>query len=292
MTNPHDSQALRPHPTNAAAATPLPDAAGAEGQRTEQAVARLIASNRQRRKVRKWIALGTLPLTIIGLLFVVKVLSMFIFAHFSISAYASGDGEGAAQAAAGQTPVNWFEPYKAPFNQGDGYAIAARLPDARERFEAALEQATGFEVCTVSINLSLVIEAQGDAEARAGDQNAAQKFFVEALAVTADMPEECKSAEASAQSTDPNRDMSEEIDENQQRQQEKAQQKQEEKPSDPQDGEEPQPSPSPSDDPNEGQPSEDKLGELQKKLEQGQEERDARESDTGDPGGGGAEKPW
>lgn len=248
--------------------------------RTERAIEELIADNRRRRVVRRRIGLFSLPLVLLALALVVKLVSMFTFAHFSLSAYADGNGEGATSAAAGQLPVNWFEPYKAPFNQGDGYVLSAKLPDARERFETALDLARGLEECVVRVNLSLTIEMQGDAADATGDHDAAQKFYLEALAVTADTPEECHSDAAQEQSTDQSRDMGDTIDENRQRQQEKAQPDEQQQ--------QPAPQPTPSETPQQEQPSPGDLDEIQKQLEQGQQERDDREGG----GSGGADKPW
>lgn len=246
---------------------------------TEAAVDRLVEQNRRRATIRRRIAWASIIPALLVLALVVKLLSMFTFAHFSLSAYADGNGEGASSAAAGQQPANWFEPYKAPFNEGDGLALSGELPAAREKFEHALTLARGLEECVVRVNLSLTIELQGDAAASAGDQAAAQKFYVEALAVTADTPDECHSDEANEQSTDQSRDMGDTIDENQRRQQEKAQPDQQEQPS---------PSPSPSESEQE-QPSQDDLDDIQKQLEQGQQERDDRDEGGS---GGGADKPW
>lgn len=248
---------------------------------TERAIEELVADNRRRATIRRRAGLISLPFALAALLLVAKLLSMFTFAHFSLSSYADGNGEGASSAAAGQLPANWFESYKAPFNQGDGYALSAKLPEARERFEHALTLAQGLEECVVRVNLSLTIERMGNAAAADGNQDDAQKFYVEALGVTADTPAECHSEEANEKSTDQSRDLGETIDENRKRQQEKAQQ------------DEPQPEPSqePTEEPDaEPTPDAGKLDEIEKQLEQGQQDRDEREQGGG--AGGGTDKPW
>ncbi len=273
-------------PIRPAAFAPVPggvDALTPEQSRTAEAVEKLLDDNRRRARLRRRILLFASPVAVIGLLVVVKLLSMFAFAHFSISAYASGDGEGTVNAARGQSYVNWFEPYKAPFNTGDGHVQAGRLAEARTEFESSLALARGLEGCMVRVNLSLVIEAQGDEAARAGDQPTAQKLYREALAVTADTPAECRSEQANEQTSDPNQDLGDTLDENQRRQQEKAKQDQQERP-------EPSPSPTQPDD-KAKQEQQDKLDQLQDKLEQGQRERDDRERGQGGSGGG-ADKPW
>ncbi|MGO3233633.1 MAG: tetratricopeptide repeat protein [Microbacterium sp.] len=243
------------------------------------AAAALLAANRRRRSIRRWIVIGTLPITIAALLFAGKLLSMYSFAHQAISTYVVGDYAGAAAAAQGQGLVNWFEPFKAPYNLGTALAGADDLDGARAQLEEALPLASGLEVCAVRVNLALVIERQGDAARAEGDGEAAAQLYGEGLQVTAETPEECNSEEADSQSPDPERDMSDTLDDLQDRLQEKQQQN-EQQPQDPGDGEE-QPQ----------QPGEDQLDDLQQKLEEGAEER--QQNDEGeDAPGGGTDKPW
>lgn len=244
-----------------------------------EAAAALLASNRRRRRVRRWVALGALPLALAGLLVAGKLLSMYAFAHQSISAYVVDDFSGSESAARGQEFLNWFEPYKAPFNVGTALAGAERLPEARAKLEEALDLATGLEVCSVRINLALVLERMGDAARADGDGPAAAQLYGEALTVTTGMPAECDSEEAQQQSSDPNRDMQESRDGLEDR----LKQKQQDQQTPPEQQEQPQDEPDP-------QPSEDKLDDLKDKLEQGTQERDQQQSD--DEPGTGTDKPW
>jgi len=248
----------------------------------QSAASALLASNRRRRRIRRWIAIGTLPLTLAALLFVGKLLSMYAFAHQAISAYVVDDYAGSEASARGQEFLNWFEPYKAPFNVGTALAGAEKLPEARAKLEESLALAHGLEVCTVRINLALVIERQGDAAREAGDGAAAAQFYGEALTITAETPEECDSDEAQQQSSDPDRDMQQTKEDTEDRLKQKQQDQQQQQPQDPEEKPEEQQEP---------QPSEDKLDELKEKLEQGQQERDQRQ-DGDEPGGSGTDKPW
>ncbi len=246
------------------------------------AAAALLAANRRRRLIRRWVAIGTLPLTIAALLFVGKLLSMYAFAHQAISAYVVDDYAGSTAAAEGQEFLNWFEPYKAPYNVGTALAGSEDLDGARAKFEEALPLASGLEVCAVRVNLAIVIERQGDAAIDAGDGPAGAELYGEALQITAETPEECNSEEADSQSPDPDRSMGETLDELGDRLQEKQQQAQEQQ-SPPTEGEgEQQERP---------QPDQDKLDELQDKLDQGAEEREQNQGDD-DGLGGGTDKPW
>ena len=235
-----------------------------------------------RRRIRLWIGLGTLPLTLAALLFVGKLLSMYAFAHQSISAYVADDYAGAESAARGQEFLNWFEPYKAPFNIGTALAGAEKLPEARAKLEEALDLAHGLEVCGVRINLALVVERMGDAAREGGDGAGAAQLYGEALTIVVETPDECDSDEAQDQSSDPNRDMSDTLDGSEDRLKQKQQQQEQQQEQEPDESE--------SEEEQQPQPDEQKLDELQDKLEQGTQERDQQEGDEGP--GGGTDKPW
>ncbi|WP_350350589.1 hypothetical protein ABS642_14045 [Microbacterium sp. A8/3-1] len=245
----------------------------------DEAAAALLRSNRRRRSIRRWVAIGTLPLTLAALFFVGKLLSMYAFAHQAVTAYVVDDYAGSEASARGQEFLNWFEPYKAPFNIGTALGAAEKLPEARAKLEEALELAHGLEVCGVRINLALVVERMGDAARADGDGATAAQLYGEALTITVETPEECKSDEAQEQSSDPERDMSDSLEGTEERLKQKQQEQEQE----------PQPQePQPEDE--EPQPSEDKLEDLQDKLEQGTQERDQQQND--DPGSSGTDKPW
>ncbi|MCK2023285.1 hypothetical protein KZC52_10145 [Microbacterium sp. kSW2-24] len=259
----------------------MTDAPSATATDPQAAAAQLLASNRRRRSIRRWIAIGSLPLVLVSLFFVGKILSMYAFAHQAISAYVVDDYAGSEAAAEGQEFLNFFEPYKAPFNVGTALAGAEELPEARTKLEEALDLATGLEVCAVRVNLSLVIERMGDAAREGGDGAGAAQLYAEALTIVVETPEECNSEEAENQSSDPDRDMGESLDDSEERLKEKQQQEQEQQP-DPQEGEEQQEQPQ--------QPDEQKLDDLKDKLDQGTQERDQQQG--GDEPGSGTDRPW
>ncbi|MGM1018365.1 MAG: tetratricopeptide repeat protein [Actinomycetota bacterium] len=245
---------------------------------TSEAAA-LIAANRRRRRIRRWIAIGTLPLTLAALLVVGKVLSMYAFAHQSITSYVIGDHAQSISSAQGQGFLNIFEPYKAPFNVGTGLAAAGDLDDARVTLGEALDLATGLEVCGVRINLAIVTEQLGDAAQADGDATGAAEYYAEALTITLETPEECDSPEAQEQSSDPERDMSDTLDELEDRLQEKQQGT-------------PPPEEEPQEQPQEPEPSEGQLDELQDRLDQGAEDREQyQQGEDGEPGSG-TDRPW
>ena len=250
------------------------------------AAAALLAANRRRRSIRRWVALGTLPLTLAALLFAGKLLSMYAFAHQSITAFVTGGYAESESAARGQDVLNWFEPYKAPYNIGTALAGAEKLTQARTELERALPLATGLDACPVLINLSLVVERQGDAALADGDAARAAELFGEALQITVDTPEECSSQDAQDQSPDPNRDMSDTLDQNQQRQQEKQQQSQQNP------EQEPESQQAEDDQPQQDQPSQSDLDDIEDRLNQGAQEREDELGGDDGGSGGGTDRPW
>lgn len=247
------------------------------------AASALIAANRRRRSIRRWIAIGTLPLTLAALLFVGKLLSMYAFAHQAITSYVIDDYAGSQTAAQGQEFLNWFEPYKAPYNVGTALAGAEHLDAARTKLEEALGLAEGLEVCAVRVNLAIVVERMGDAARADGDGVGAAELYGEALLITAETPEECNSEQADQQSPDQDRSMSDTLEELEDRLQEK--QRQSEQQPDQAEGEEQQQE-------QQEQPSESQLEDLQERLQQGAEEREQDQQGDDDGPGGGTDKPW
>lgn len=262
----------------------------AEGARGDAGAHALLASNRRRLLVRRGIAWASLPLILVALLFVGKLVSLYAFAYQSITAYVAGDYTGSVSAAENLNPANWFEPYKAPFDQGVGLAESGKLAAGQKKFEESLTLAHGLEVCAVRFNLALVLEREGDAAADAQDHATALEFYAEALQVNAERPKECDSKEAQQQSPDPQRDMgqsnTDQKDRLQQKQQDQQQQEDSGSPQDPRQDPKQDPQQQPT-------PDQSKLDELQKKLQQGEQERQQNQQDgTDDGGSSGTDKPW
>ena len=243
--------------------------------------AALLRGNRTRRRVRRIVLIASAPLLIAALALCGKLLSMYAFAHQSAAAYAEQDYAGTVQAARGQNVLNWFEPYKAPFNAGVGLADAGELRGARAAFEQALSLAHGLEQCAVRVNLAIVLERTGDAAMRDGDAASAAEAWQQALLVSRDAPPECGTPDADGSSPDPDRDMSETLDEQQQRLREKLE---DGDGRDPQEQEQQQPE-------QQEQPDESELDDIKDRLEQGAQDRDARDQDEGG-GSTSTDRPW
>src|SRR5690606_37150651 len=204
----------------------------------------------------------------------------------SITAFVTGGYVESESAAGGQDVLNWFEPFKAPYNIGTALAGSEQLAQARTELERALPLAAGLDACPVLINLSLVVERQGDEAQADGDAARAAELFGEALQITVDTPEECHSQDAQDQSPDPNRDMSDTLDQNQQRQQEKQQQSQQNP------EQEPESQQAEDDQPQQDQPSQSDLDDIEDRLNQGAQEREDQLGGDGDGSGGGTDRPW
>lgn len=243
--------------------------------------AELLHANRTRRRVRRILFLVSLPFLLVALALCGKVLSMYAFAHQSASAYAEGEYAATAQAARGQLPFNWFEPYKAPFNVGVGLADGGDLAGARLAFEESLGLAHGVQQCAVRINLAIVLERTGDLALLASDRAAAVAAWQEAMFVVQEAPEDCDFPEAAKETPDSSREPADEMDEQEERLREKLEDSAEEpQPQDPDDREHP-PGPDGSE-----------LDDIKEQLEQGAEDRQSHDQGGDDGGGGGTDRPW
>jgi hypothetical protein len=201
---------------------------------------------------------------------------MYAFAHQAITAYVVDDFAGAEASARGQDFLNWFEPYKAPFNVGVGLADGGDLVGARAAFEESLGLAIGLEQCVVRVNLALVLERTGDAALRQGDAAAAAEAWQEALVVIEDTPEGCGTPEANETTSEPDRDLGETQDEQQERLNEKLQDGT---------GDDEQPDAPET-------PDNSELDDIKDQLEQGAQERDEHAQGDEGAGGVGTDRPW
>lgn len=249
----------------------------------------IIEANRKRKRIRKWIALCSIPLVIAATVVSGKILSMYMFAHFTVTAHVSGDAEGTIRNAEWLAPMNWFEPFIATYDLGTGLAAGVKLEDARARLEAALPLAEGsLQECAVRMNLTLVIEAQGDVQKEADDTDGARSYWLNALDVLEKQPDTCNTPQADEASPDKDRSMQQTIETTDARIREKLNPPEQNPP--PEGG---------GDDQNENDapppPPDDKINQIEEQLEQGADEREDAGGGGGDDeggGGGGVEKPW
>ncbi|MEO5535611.1 MAG: hypothetical protein ABIR17_10815 [Pseudolysinimonas sp.] len=241
----------------------------------------VLRANRRRRLARRVAMIAATPILVLVLLLGVKVLSMYAFAYQSAAAYAAGDYAGTVQAARWQEPLNFFEPYKAPFNVGVGLTGSGDLTGARAAFEESLGLAHGLEQCAVRVNLAIVIERIGDAAATAGDRAAASAAWQQALLVMLEGPEGCPTPEADAVSPDPTQNMEDTMTEEERRLREKLA-----------DGSGTNQSPPPDETPPPPTPDDGQISNIEEQLQQGTDERDDYLDGQQGDGGSGTDRPW
>jgi hypothetical protein len=135
-----------------------------------------------------------LPGAVVATVVAVKLIGMTLVWGQVSAAYERQDYASATSAARWLTVVNVIDPWKAHFAVGDGLAGQGLDQDAQGEFEQALGLASPREQCPVRVNLSLVLERQGDAVVEADPENrdAASAFYDEALTVIDDADESCR----------------------------------------------------------------------------------------------------
>ncbi|WP_051172380.1 hypothetical protein [Microbacterium indicum] len=225
-----------------------------------------------RNRARVWIGVASAPVVLLALALVVKLIAMYAFAYQAADAYARDDMPAAVQAAERQSFLNWFEPWKAPYNAGVGLAASDDLTGAQAEFEQALPLASGMDQCPVRLNLSLVLEWQGDEQAGA----AARDLYDQALVALAGAPAGCAEDPRYEQLW---QDAEQRLKQKQEEAAAQAEQQQDDPQAEGSDGD---------------APSQGQLDDLEDQLREGQAERDGMGQDdgssTGD--GSGVEKPW
>ena len=230
---------------------------------------------RAARMRRRWrlLAWGLVPV-LAALLVAAKLLSMSAFAQQAIWAFDAKDGAGVSAAADGMGVADVVETHKSHFARGDAYVLAGDFARARAAFEEALRRTGADDECTVRVNLVLSIEKLADAAKGSGDTGGATTLYDEGLAVVEAAPEGCFQPD----SPQNQRQQGERLGEARERlQRERAE-------AQPQPGQQPQgqsgqqasPTPTPSQDPAqtaEEQARQDRLDELGRKSDAGQQER-------------------
>lgn len=148
-------------------------------------------------RLRRKLLLGSAPLLLLLLLLAAKTLSVGIASAQLESAFAKGDAAGVHAAAGVLKVANVIEPYKAWFNDGDGYLLSGDFESAKPEFEQALALASSTESCRVRVNLVLTVEKLGDAKRAAGEQSAAQALYDQGISVIDAAPQGCFQAGSS-----------------------------------------------------------------------------------------------
>jgi hypothetical protein len=135
-----------------------------------------------------------LPGTVIATVVAVKLIGMMLVSGQVAAAYEREDYPSATSLARWLTVVNVIEPWKAHLAVGDGLAGQGLDADAQVEFERALGLAAPDDQCPVRVNLSLVLERQGDAviETDESKRDEASAFYDQALEVIDEADESCR----------------------------------------------------------------------------------------------------
>lgn len=134
-----------------------------------------------------------LPATVIATVVAVKLIGVVLVSGQVAAAYEREDYVSATSSARWLTVLNVIEPWKAHFAVGDGLAGQGLDADAQAEFERALGMAAPADQCPVRVNLSLVLERQGDAVIAADPtkRDEASAFYDQALEIIDEADESC-----------------------------------------------------------------------------------------------------
>lgn len=162
------------------------------GQVPEAAFAKPLENAKATRLLlRRRMLLFSLPFVLLLFLLAGKFLSVSIASTQLTAAFAKADADGVHAAAGILKIANFVEPYKAWFNDGDGYLLQGDFDSAKGQFEEALRLVPEKESCKVRVNLVLTLEKLGDAKRAAGDQSGAKALYDSGLSITDQAPPGC-----------------------------------------------------------------------------------------------------
>ena len=146
-----------------------------------------------RLRMRKRLALWSLPFVLALALVSAKLLTMVALGDEAVRAYASGNVTGTEHAGQRLEFFNLIEPHKAPFARGDARVLAGDYDGARAAFEEALSLAPpdSRESCQIRVNLALSLEKLGQAAQTASSNDLAKQYFDRVQQVVNDAPPGC-----------------------------------------------------------------------------------------------------
>ncbi|KJC65498.1 hypothetical protein [Agreia bicolorata] len=227
--------------------------------------------------------LVALPPTVLATVVAVKLIGLAIVSGQVAAAYEREDFESATSMARWLTVVNVIDPWKAHFAVGDGLAAQGLDADAQLEFERALGLASAKDQCPVRVNLSLVLERQGDAVVAADPtkRDEASAFYDEALDVIDEADASCRQPPQNGEDgTD------DDLSDSEKRVTEKKQALAERTPEDEGDKSDEQPKP-------DGSPSDATVDQLEEKLrEAGQDRNDQQTAERTPADPDYVDKPW
>lgn len=152
----------------------------------------------QRRTLRWWLMLGLIPVAIAALVVGVKLISVNVLGQTAVDRFEARAWSQGADAAQGLLFWNWVEPWKAPYALGVHQTMGGSLEEGRASITEAIElhgepetPRQMHEHCVMVASLVTTIEKQGDVAREAGDRQAANGFYREALGLIDALPEGC-----------------------------------------------------------------------------------------------------
>lgn len=144
----------------------------------------------RRRRRAQWLGILALPILVLTLL-AAKLLSVPIASYIFNEAFDSQDVATMHRAAGVLKFLNFTEPYKAFFDDGDAYVVEKNYDAARKEFEQALTLAPPEAQCTVRVNLVLTIEQQAGAAQSSGSNDSAQALARHGVQLVNEAPKGC-----------------------------------------------------------------------------------------------------
>ncbi|WAC66304.1 hypothetical protein OVA14_00410 [Agrococcus sp. SL85] len=157
-----------------------------------------VLTDGRRRVLRRWLLIGLIPVALVAVVLATKLISVNVLSGTAQDRFQARAYPQAVEAARGLEVWNWIEPWKAPFDLGVSLVMGGALPEGRAALEEALElhgepegRAQVVEHCIIVASLVTAIEKQGDELRESGDQQSANGYYEEALALIAGAGEGC-----------------------------------------------------------------------------------------------------
>jgi len=163
----------------------------------------LEAKNKRLARVRKWLLIAIAPLALAVLIFGFKVVSMNTFAQNSLDSHSTENFTIAQQNSEKQKFANWFEPWKAYYNNGTNLISLGAYDDGVKDLETALSMVTSpAGQCDIRANLAIGYEGQGSSLITDKKFDEAQKLFDKSKKVIDDSDESCKDEEKNPETSE------------------------------------------------------------------------------------------
>ncbi|OMC32368.1 hypothetical protein A5740_13170 [Mycobacterium sp. GA-1841] len=128
--------------------------------------------------LRRRLLLYSAPVALILVVAIVKLLSVVVIGHSTVTSFADRDTDALAGEVSRLHVLNAVEPGKADFAAGALAVLEDRLADADRDFSVAVESLGAAEICSARVNLELVRETLGDRAAAVSDSEAAVTHYL------------------------------------------------------------------------------------------------------------------